>query len=254
VKKIHVLMSLVLMLSFAGVSDAIVQPHEFLSGDCIMCHIDEKKAPEQIKSSVTDSCTKCHAKIDRTLGHPVDMYPYKNTVIPVDMPLTDRKVTCLTCHYVHPPEGEVNSTFIRREITGISFCLACHKNDSREHVNMGKAHVQPDKIDITGSFDEMTGRCIECHDMGRYFEWGEARSTCMSKLNHPVGVSYESTSNTRKGSFCPLQALSKEVNLFDGKIGCGTCHNIYSPMRNLLVMSNQQSKLCLQCHFECMGF
>lgn len=252
-KKIPFLIWIVLIFIGGTAPPVNGQPHKFLSGDCRMCHLDEKKAPEQIKPTAKDSCTGCHTKIERSLGHPVDMYPYKNTIIPVDMPLTDRQLTCLTCHYVHPLEGDTISTFLRSEIPGVGFCLLCHKNDSREHVSTGKAHVQPYKTKVTGSFDEITGLCIECHNMGRYFLWGEERNTCMSKLNHPVGVSYENASTLRKGTFCPVKALNKEINLFGGKIGCGTCHNIYSPIRNLLVMSNQQSKLCLQCHFECMG-
>lgn len=244
---------LVCIISMPVLSSVYGQAHEFLSGDCLMCHVDEKEAPEQIKPSVIDSCTKCHPKLDDAFGHPVDIYPYKTTVIPVDMPLTERKLTCLTCHYVHPAEGDMVSTFIRRERSGVGFCLVCHTNDAREHVSTGKAHVQPYKSKVSGSFDSVTVLCIECHNMGQYFEWGEARNTCMSKLNHPVGVSYENAGNIRKGTFCPVKALSKDINLFDGKIGCGTCHNIYSPIRNLLVKSNQQSKLCLECHFECMG-
>lgn len=235
------------------VSHATEHPHEFLSGDCTMCHFDVKLAPEQIKVTASDSCRKCHEKIESSFSHPVEMYPYKNTIIPADMPLTERMVTCLTCHYVHPIEGDRVSTFIRREAAGRTFCVLCHKNDSREHVLMGRAHLHPDSVNVSGSLDEITTLCIECHEMGRYFEWGEDMLACRSKLNHPVGVAYQTASNAREGKFCPVANLSKEINLFGGKIGCGTCHNIYSPIRNLLVMSNQKSNLCTQCHFECMG-
>lgn len=252
-KKTLFLISLVFTFFLVALSDVKGQPHEFLSGDCVMCHLDEKNAPDQIKPLATESCTKCHTNIDRALSHPVDMYPYKNTIIPVDMPLTDRKLTCLTCHYAHTLEGGAASTFIRGEKSGIGFCIECHKNDTREHVTSGKAHVQPMETKISGSLDEITLLCLECHDMGRYYEWGEVRYACMSKLNHPVGVLYQKSETLRKGTFCPVGALNKNINLFEGKIGCGTCHNIYSPMRKLLVMSNEQSKLCLSCHFDCVG-
>lgn len=247
------LIVLICLFSWAAVSAVYGQLHEFLTGDCVMCHIDEKLAPEQIKLSAADSCAKCHERIDDAFSHPVEMFPYKNTVIPADMPLSERKLTCLTCHYVHPLEGERISTFIRREVTGRAFCTLCHQNDSREHVLMGKAHLHPDKAKISGTVDEITSLCIECHEMGRYFDFGEAMYACRSKLNHPVGVAYQTASDQRKGAFCPVVNLSKEINLFGGKIGCGTCHNIYSPIRNLLVMTNQKSSLCRQCHFECMG-
>jgi hypothetical protein len=218
-----------------------------------MCHLDEKNAPDQIIPLATESCMNCHKKIDPKLSHQVDIYPYKNTIIPVDMPLTDRRLTCLTCHYTHPLEGGTASTFIRGEKSGIGFCIECHQNDTREHVNTGKAHIQPNKAKTSASLDEITSLCIECHDMGKYYEWGEERYACMSKLNHPVGVLYQDVETLRKGTFCPVNDLNKDINLFGGKIGCGTCHNIYSPIRNLLVMSNHKSKLCLQCHFDCIG-
>jgi len=253
VKKKVLLVLLSLIINWSALTGAYAQPHEFLSGDCTMCHIDVKLAPEQIILTASGSCTKCHNKIESSFSHPVDMYPYKNTIIPADMPLTERRVTCLTCHYVHPVEGDRVSTFIRREVAGRTFCVLCHNNDSREHVLMGKAHLHPDSVKVSGSLDEITTMCIECHEMGRYFEWGEDMLACRSKLNHPVGVAYQTASNARKGKFCPVVNLSKEINLFGGKIGCGTCHNVYSPIRNLLVMSNQKSNLCTQCHFECMG-
>jgi predicted CXXCH cytochrome family protein len=240
-------------MNWSVLPEAYGEPHAFLSGDCTMCHIDEKTAPEAIKVTASDSCTKCHKNIESAFNHPVDMYPYKNTIIPANMPLTERRVTCLTCHYAHPIESGMESTFVRGESSGSVFCVLCHKNDSREHVLIGKAHLHPDKVKIEGSVDEISMLCIECHEMGRYFDWGKTINTCQSKLNHPVGVLYQTASDQQTGMFCPVVNLSKEINLFGGKIGCGTCHNIYSPIRNLLVMSNKQSNLCTQCHFECMG-
>jgi predicted CXXCH cytochrome family protein len=44
--------------------------------------------------------------------------------------------------------------------------------------------------------------------------------------------------------------LRKEVKLYEGKIGCGSCHNIYSKEKYMLVISNDSSVLCLECHLK----
>jgi predicted CXXCH cytochrome family protein len=38
--------------------------------------------------------------------------------------------------------------------------------------------------------------------------------------------------------------------LFDGNLGCGSCHSAYSKEPHLLVMNNRGSKLCLSCHTQ----
>jgi len=36
--------------------------------------------------------------------------------------------------------------------------------------------------------------------------------------------------------------------LFDGKVGCLSCHNPYGDKKYSLVMENKRSGLCLACH------
>jgi predicted CXXCH cytochrome family protein len=227
------------------------QPHEFSNNDCAVCHVDEKNAPEKLHPRVTDECLNCHTRLDTAFCHPIDKYPYQSTATPEDMPLTEGKLTCLTCHYAHPGKGAAQKTFVRRETTGPSFCMACHLNDKREHVNIGTAHVDPYKTKSTGTLDGLTFLCIECHD-NKLSEKGElfGIQTCLSKLNHAVGISYERGSLKKAKEYRPAGMLDKNISLFDGKLGCGTCHNIYSEIRYLLVMDNHGSKLCLECHVK----
>jgi predicted CXXCH cytochrome family protein len=39
-----------------------------------------------------------------------------------------------------------------------------------------------------------------------------------------------------------------QIRLFDGRLGCGSCHSLYSQQQKKLVMSNQNGKLCIKCH------
>jgi len=40
----------------------------------------------------------------------------------------------------------------------------------------------------------------------------------------------------------------QEIRLFEGRIGCGTCHDPFSKLPKQLVMSNKGSRICLACH------
>jgi len=44
--------------------------------------------------------------------------------------------------------------------------------------------------------------------------------------------------------------LPRELRLYDGKIGCGTCHNAFSKEKSMLVINNRRSRLCLECHIK----
>jgi len=46
----------------------------------------------------------------------------------------------------------------------------------------------------------------------------------------------------------PAEMLDERIRLFDSRVGCGTCHSLYSKRAALLVMSNSRSNLCLSCH------
>ncbi|UCH81796.1 MAG: cytochrome c3 family protein [Nitrospiraceae bacterium] len=240
-----------LLCVYADLSDgAPGQRHEFNQDECVSCHMDEKNDPEKIKPAVTDSCLRCHMDFNATYSHPTDRYPYKSTDIPEDMPLMDGKLTCLTCHYVHPRKNITNDIFIRRSSEEIIYCAICHTNDKREHTAVGKAHVKND-IRMNTSMDILSKLCLECHNrkISRGAPIGSLR-ICVSKVNHPVGISYTYKASRTTGEYRSESALHPKLILYDGKIGCGTCHNIYSQVRYLLVMNNDKSRLCLECHIK----
>ncbi len=69
--------------------------------------------------------------------------------------------------------------------------------------------------------------------------------------SHPVGVRYGATKPRRGRGRAKLRAkslLDKRNPRFDGKVGCASCHNVYSRSKNLLVMENRRGRLCLACH------
>lgn len=229
------------------------QPHEFSAGECGICHIDEERDPMNVKTDVTRACETCHSGIRETQSHPTDLYP--TLEIPMDMPLTEGRLTCLTCHYAHPKKKKQfikKRYFLRRLVRGPLFCSTCHEIDEKGHLVSEIVHTGSYKItNPSVRLDKITLECISCHDT--YItesadNIGAGIWNHSGKLNHPIGASYVDISFRDSHGYRPADMLSKEISLFDGKIGCGTCHNIYSKLRFMLVMDNRKARLCLECH------
>ncbi len=252
-----------LLISIVALVYALsMKPHHFTSGECSLCHFDEKNDPVNIKPDITNACGTCHSGMDAIQSHPVDMYP--SFSLPEDMPLLQGKLTCVTCHYVHPdyvqrdlenePEFAQKNYFLRRPVSGIAFCGSCHKIGEK-HIVFENTHPSTYKVfDNSASIDRLSLTCIECHDSyltspGEKLGLGLWKHN-NRKTNHPIGISYVKISKSKPKNFRPESMLSSEIKLFGGKIGCGTCHHIYARERFQLVMDNWGSRLCLECHIK----
>ncbi len=251
---------LIALLLLCAVAVALVyalsdRAHVFLSSDCIMCHVDEDNDPANIRPFLANACEDCHRDVKETQSHPTNVYA--SMPIPKDMPLTDGMITCVTCHFVHPKKGKQlleDHYFLRRLVKGPLFCSICHELNDKGHVVLGDIHTG--SFNVTNeetSIDRVSLECIECHD--DYFKdqidrLGAGQWQHYSKMSHPIGILYDEVSMKKMDDFVPAGLLSKEVALFDGKIGCGTCHSIYSTLRAKLVMDNTGSRLCLECHIK----
>jgi len=232
------------------------KPHEFSADKCGLCHYDEKNEPMHLKSEVTAGCKTCHPEPGEDKSHPTDLYPKLS--VPKDMPLIEGKLTCVTCHFVHPKEDTYaaeKNYFLRRQVRGVFFCNICHELDKQKHIVSGNVHAGTYRVtDRSTRIDRMSLECIECHDS--YIKepvrslgagtWNHYNK----EYNHPIGISYKNISDRDIRNYKPAGMLSSEVKLFDGKIGCGTCHNIYSGENYMLVISNRNSRLCFECHIK----
>jgi predicted CXXCH cytochrome family protein len=192
-----------------------------------------------------------------------------NIVPPADLPLSrDGKMTCTTCHDIHatPQTGFIGrSYFLRRAVIGQAFCEACHRDSAiiREgggsHArDLGVAHMKFTE-GSGGRIDKVSLACLSCHNDGSLatkadvkigtFQHGMALSPGYgAEGTHPIGVKYSQAA--KRGGFVPLKQLNPKIRLFKGKVGCASCHDIYSKLHNRLVMSNEGSKLCLACHVK----
>jgi predicted CXXCH cytochrome family protein len=97
--------------------------------------------------------------------------------------------------------------------------------------------------------------CISCHD-GTVASDATGPSSSQVGMGfrnsgHPFGVAYSVPAGTGfRGDWNlrPAQTLNSNIRIFNGQVGCQSCHSLYSTQKNLLVMSNDSSRLCQSCH------
>ncbi len=246
-------------------------PHDFHETQCVVCHQgDPSSALSLVGSSPTLACNQCHGDILKSgFMHPYDVEPDK-VDIPRDFPLSSTGlIVCTTCHDVHASnrnfQGE-KTFFLRRQLLGRQFCVTCHSGGtlggrSSHETVLGEAHFQSEYIAISEGqeLDQTSKNCISCHD-GSYASsvsittgvWQHSSDYGGNRLGakHPIGIDYEEARLRagRKTDLRPISMVDERLQFFDGKLGCGTCHDPYSHLDNDLVMSNRRSVLCFACH------
>jgi predicted CXXCH cytochrome family protein len=257
----YLVLSSILIISLSSTN-----PHT-KEGECVRCHLnvpDPKKNEKMIFTKDIDNlCEDCH-QLSPGATPPTGMMP--SMEIPKDFYLDWMgRMTCATCHEIHQ-EKEVDSYpyLLRRPVAGRDFCISCHRELSGgkeffEHkLVIGVAHLEPKYYisDTSVPIDSISLKCLGCHDgtIGKLAEstivgqgeWQHGRSI---GLSHPIGVDYRLAANLNRELRAP-ENLNPAIKLFEGKVGCGSCHNTFSKHPNFLVMDNRGSALCLECHLK----
>jgi predicted CXXCH cytochrome family protein len=211
-------------------------------------------------------CGSCH-DIDPVFSHPVGFVP--DRPLPENFPLQGGQMTCMTCHdgddaQTHAMARGNHDPMLRSSLEGRGFCAECHTDGGYSSQNphataVSRAHLlwpddTPDRV-IGRAFarlDAESSSCLECHDgMVASGKGSHAPGMRIDDFpsEHPIGVLYRSVRDGKgMNRMVHPHALDKRVRLFDGTVGCGSCHSVYSPLKDGLVMSNQASALCLSCH------
>jgi predicted CXXCH cytochrome family protein len=245
------------------------QPHTFK--ECYSCHVSKDSSgamTREMAGPVTPLCGACHEKtLSEGYMHPVDIRPAR-VVIPADMPLSSYgEIMCATCHDIHAdfvtPYG-TPSHYLRRQEAGKAFCRICHGEStalSQGHkASLGEAHFRSRYVaaDSLQELDPMSRNCVSCHD-GTFAASITIRAGTWTHENnfmrhdqgsHPIGIDYETArlSRGRKTDLRPLSLVDRRIRFFNGKVGCGSCHDPYSTLYKKLVMTDENSKLCASCH------
>lgn len=264
-------LKIVTVLAVAALGMIVVGPSSIAS------HVPESRRPSTVMDIgvapvPTFNCQTCH-KFDQMFSHPIDVIPTRS--IPSQFPLTNGQITCMTCHddRAAQPHGSISRSgdmFLRAGETGFALCATCHQTNAggrpAMHGSMPlRAHMQsensmaatvPAAFGPSASLDRESASCVACHDglVGPDVDFklqdnGFARVGGVMPQSHPIGVPY---APGKRGSIAlrQISLLDSRIRLFDGRVGCGSCHSLYSSERHLLVMSNQGSALCMSCHAE----
>lgn len=205
----------------------------------------------------SSACASCH-KVDPAFSHPTGVAPRQPT--PAHPPLENGRVECTTCHLAdqesHALAKRTHDGMLREPVDPAGLCAECHGAASRDrttmHALMGQAHLrwpgikQTSPSVPTGSLDLQSRSCLGCHDGTVATSVGAevADPSGRHSKGHPVGVRYGRAGR----GLAPASMLDARIRLFDGNVGCGSCHSPYSREPSLLVMSNDRSAMCLSCH------
>ena len=106
---------------------------------------------------------------------------------------------------------------------------------------------------LAGMLDSVSLKCLSCYDgstaqdVNHPLPGESAFFSDMKGLSHPMGVDYrEAAARNRK--LRPPEVLSPAMAVYGGKVGCASCHMLYSKEQQCLSMPNVRSAFCLECH------
>lgn len=218
-----------------------------------------KGSHPEIRSFQT--CTDCHNLVGG-LSHPVGVEP--PVELPKSFPLEKGRVVCTTCHE-DPRTSSAPGPYLRAELRGTDACAPCHSllsstRTGSHGVSGLPAHIQAltsrAESDVKSEgLDRVSRACLSCHDGTVAVDAGSHMlggvSALDEKQDHPIGVLYQKRMGRKAEiELQPSFRLDPRIGLFEGTVGCASCHSVYLPSRGHLVMGNDQSRLCLSCHVE----
>jgi len=203
------------------------------------------------ESGAVANCENCHHP-DPLFSHPIGMTAHPTAES--NLPLDAGQVTCITCHdnstQAHQDAKAGLGKMLRTMPNGRSLCTACHDASAGQHApGLGLAHLrwenplqdQAPEAD-EGALDTLSRRCLSCHDGSTGQSLG---------LSHPMAVSQARASREIYSGHLAYTApsrLDRRVPLFNGLVGCVSCHSPFSQIPKLLVIENTHNNLCLTCH------
>lgn len=237
-------------------------PHEF-EGMCETCHLTQPVEGQVglFVKGIDVLCRECH-EVSTKNSHPTQVFPSMS--VPDAFSLNwQGMMSCATCHDPHLEQVGGNEYLLRSEARGAEFCRLCHSEFSApyaEHKSLAamvhhKSWTPPDPSTLNENLDKVSLECLSCHD-GTVQESVNYRTAGSNALTyqdryftHPIGVDYAEAARENM-ELRSLDDLSPYISLIEGRVGCASCHSIFSEESTLLVFDNRGSALCLECHVK----
>jgi len=246
-------------------------PHKFANSQCADCHVTipapGEPRPYKFTGPINGLCVSCHSDIEE-VSHNLCVVP--DFKMHSSLPLEEGcGLTCATCHAPHMPvkdpvTGE-DTHMLRVSAAGNKVCGACHRDDlsastheQTHRPSMDRAHgyTHFKVVDFGADLDPLTFLCLGCHDRPDYPDRTEPgpevwRHGSNTFVPHEVGIDYDAAAWENRN--LRLADRDESLPLFDGKIGCCTCHDPYKPGGGLqlrLTDGEAPSMLCAGCHLD----
>jgi predicted CXXCH cytochrome family protein len=198
-------------------------------------------------------CGFCHKNVKR-MSHPSGFAPKGK--LPPGLPLDWKgEMTCSTCHEIHGSKPGM----IRGGLQGKQLCMACHdaaffsgmKDAGISLQQSGHAIPEMAEAEKGVGVDALSLQCMGCHNqqsdsLGIRVDRDGVVHHASGGANHPIGIPYPLVSRNRE--FRSKGSLPKVIWLPNGRLSCVSCHQPYKKEHGQLVLSNDKSSLCTQCH------
>jgi predicted CXXCH cytochrome family protein len=213
----------------------------------------------------TLTCFECH-RHNKAQIHPVDIRPL--IPVPQGWPLSaEGRLACSTCHDPHLPTraAQAGPALLRANIGGEAFCRICHTHTASR--DPGSVHILAVETahrnsplrpyGTWGALDPYSTRCLGCHDGTAATDATNDFSPQQVEVDvdksHPIGMDYRRAAQSRRATrrlqnLRDPATLDERIRLFDGKVGCGSCHNPYAKTEMFLVIATEHGELCFSCH------
>ncbi|OIQ66150.1 doubled CXXCH motif (paired_CXXCH_1) [mine drainage metagenome] len=255
-KKIALIAGAVLLVGMmTGLYAAFGGKPHLMDQKCSNCHlagdvVDATRAGRLLGSQEM-LCGICHKDVKK-MSHPSGFAPAMR--LPADLPLDWKgDMTCSTCHEVHGSKPGL----MRGDKHGKALCMSCHdtqffsgmKDAGVSLQQSGHAIADMTQLRKNSRIDALSLQCMGCHN-----NQGDVTGIQMTAAgvvrhnsggaNHPIGIPYPMMSS----SFKPRSALPSAIWLPNGKLSCVSCHQPYKKVHGQLVVTNNGSMLCAQCH------
>ncbi|MHC4742197.1 MAG: hypothetical protein ACYS8Z_09810 [Planctomycetota bacterium] len=234
-----------------------------------------------LKRDISSLCGSagCH-EFDPAVNHSVGMVVSRD--IAGGKPLDSQsRMTCLTCHHKEEPANAPGNLVLDDYMggklyvpRGTELCSSCHTRmgggmKEQSHWQFSrKAHLgnissassmsseDEPSVGIPGDVDAESKTCVGCHNdvsitVPREHETTVQRRARRSRMtDHPIGMNYSRSSAKKAGRLRPLNGRMSDVRLFNGKVGCGSCHSLYLKAKGHILKSSQGPSVCSACHIR----
>jgi predicted CXXCH cytochrome family protein len=117
------------------------------------------------------------------------------------------------------------------------------------------SHPDNESQQASVGIDIETRACVQCHDdvtvtiMPKHeTSWQKADRWSRMK-DHPVGTDYRYSAQKNPGRFKTFFDQDQKTRLFNGKVGCGSCHSLYADSTSFIVAPDEKV-LCRNCHIR----